>query len=85
MLSWLQLNCVVVPTKALADPAELDKALAASLTSGIVAAAGANFQVHNFCNVFLDEIFHKWTNTSLAKVASQSFHKNIKASNILWQ
>ena len=54
MLSWFQLNCVVVPTKALADPAELDKALAASLTSGIVAAAGANFQVHNFCNVFLD-------------------------------
>ena len=38
-----QLNCVVVPTKALADPAELDRALAASLTasltSGIVNAA----------------------------------------------
>ena len=32
---------MVVPTKALADPAELDRALAASLTSGIVAAAGA--------------------------------------------
>ena len=58
MLSWFQLNCVVVPTKALADPAELDKALAASLTSGIVAAAGANFQVHKLCNVFLDEILY---------------------------
>ena len=47
-VSWIthnlfsfQLNCIVVPTKALADPAELDKALAASLTSGMVASAAA--------------------------------------------
>ena len=33
------MNCVIVPTKALADPAELDRALTTSLTEGFAAAA----------------------------------------------
>ena len=44
-----QLNCIVVPTKALADPSELDKALAESLTSGMVATAAA--VARNFAQV----------------------------------
>jgi len=38
------MNCVIVPTKALADPAELDRALATSLSSGFAAAGALHHQ-----------------------------------------
>ena len=54
------MNCVIVPTKALADPAELDRALATSLTSGFAAAANLQnpsvFQVI-FINYWSDEMW----------------------------
>ena len=53
-----QLNCIVVPTKALADPSELDKALADSLTSGMVASAAA--AARNFAQVFWQHRINWW-------------------------
>ena len=65
-LKYFQLNCVVVPSKALADPGELDRALTASLTSTITegfvatAAAGVAPNVVQVGNVDCEMYLLKW-------------------------
>ena len=46
-LKYFQLNCVVVPSKALADPGELDRALTASLTSSLTTNLTTNLTTTN--------------------------------------
>ena len=58
-LLMLQAHCVLVPSKALADPGELDRALTASLTSGLTDSFVASATAGAAPNVFQVKVLDK--------------------------